>query len=252
MNLEIALDSHGSRTLAAALYKELRRDILTAKLLPGARLQVASLANRFQVSIAGIREALSRLVADGLVQAIDQRGFRVSPVLVEDLQDVTRTRIEIECLAIEKSISLGEPSWEAEIRDSLTVMTAIPYKDPAQPHGYNEAYIPPHDRFHAALVGACGSNWLLKFRQILHEQSERYRRLSVPLEFGRRGVEKEHRLLAKAVLSRDAKKATALLAAHYNATMQLVLKSSYPAHVGVSLATGHTRGGARLASSSRN
>jgi DNA-binding GntR family transcriptional regulator len=47
---------------------------------------------------------LSRLVADGLVQASDQRGFRVSPVSHQDLLDVSRTRIDIESLALRRSM----------------------------------------------------------------------------------------------------------------------------------------------------
>jgi DNA-binding GntR family transcriptional regulator len=158
--VEIQLTSQGPRTLAAAIYRQLRHDILTARLLPGARLQIAPLAARFDVSLAGVREALSRLVADGFVQAVDQRGFRVSPVSLDDLRDVTQTRIDIECLALSHSIERGGQAWEDEIRASLNAMLLVPYTDPSQPLGYNEAYVPLHDRYHAALIGACGSVWL--------------------------------------------------------------------------------------------
>src|SRR5688572_19680166 len=86
----------GARTLASAIYARLRADILSCRLRPGEKLLIGPLGRRFNVSIASVREALSRLVADGLVVAEDQRGFRVSPVSLADLRDVTNTRIELE------------------------------------------------------------------------------------------------------------------------------------------------------------
>src|SRR5881227_3354643 len=85
------------RSLTSAVQERLRSDILSTQLLPGQKLHIAGLAKQFSVSLAAVREALSRLVADGLVQASDQRGFRVSPVSA-DLRDVTQTRVDIEGL----------------------------------------------------------------------------------------------------------------------------------------------------------
>ena len=74
------------RSLTSAVQERLRADILSTRLLPGQKLHIAGLAKQFSVSLAAVREALSRLVADGLVQASDQRGFRVSPVSPADLR----------------------------------------------------------------------------------------------------------------------------------------------------------------------
>ena len=92
------------RSLTSAVQERLRADILSTRLLPGQKLHIAGLAKQFSVSLAAVREALSRLVADGLVQASDQRGFRVSPVSPADLRDVTQTRTDIEGLALRRSI----------------------------------------------------------------------------------------------------------------------------------------------------
>src|ERR1700749_1548704 len=94
--IALSADAQGPRTQTSAVYEQLRRDILSVRLLPGQKLHIAHLSKGFGVSLAASREALSRLVADGLVQAADQRGFRVSPVSNADLQDLPRTRIDIE------------------------------------------------------------------------------------------------------------------------------------------------------------
>ena len=100
--------TNGRRSLTSAVQERLRADILSTRLLPGQKLHIAGLAKQFSVSLAAVREALSRLVADGLVQASDQRGFRVSPVSPADLRDVTQTRVDIEGLALRRSIEHGD------------------------------------------------------------------------------------------------------------------------------------------------
>ena len=73
-----------------------------------------------------MREALSRLVADGLVQASDQRGFRVSPVSPADLADVTQTRIDIEGLALRRSIERGDQAWLTSVEKLSPTSTPSP------------------------------------------------------------------------------------------------------------------------------
>src|SRR5579864_4265974 len=113
--IDLGTDTLGPRTLTSAVCERLRKDILSARLSPGQKLNVAHLSKGFGVSLAATREALSRLVADGMVQASDQRGFRVSPVSIGDLEDVTRTRIDIEGLALRRSIERGGLDWLAAV-----------------------------------------------------------------------------------------------------------------------------------------
>jgi DNA-binding GntR family transcriptional regulator len=211
------------RTLTSAVQERLRADILSTRLLPGQKLHIAGLAKQFSVSLAAVREALSRLVADGLVQASDQRGFRVSPVSLADLADVTQTRIDIEGLALRRSIERGDAAWLAAVETAWEALKAVPYRYPDQPGVHYEEWVVRHRVFHRALVNACGSQWLLGFRDELHEQSERYRRLSIRREVGRtRDVEAEHAAIIEAVRRRDADAAVIALSKHFTITMEFV------------------------------
>jgi DNA-binding GntR family transcriptional regulator len=211
------------RSLTSAVQERLRADILSTRLLPGQKLHIAGLAKQFSVSLAAVREALSRLVADGLVQASDQRGFRVSPVSMADLADVTQTRIDIEGLALRRSIERGDAAWLAAVETAWEALKAVPYRYPDQPGVHYEEWVVRHRVFHRALVNACGSHWLLGFRDVLHEQSERYRRLSIRREVGRpRDVEAEHAAIVAAVRERDADAAVAALSRHFGITREFV------------------------------
>ena len=62
------------------------------------------------------------------------------------------------------------------VEASFAALSAVPQRDPNDPIKHNEVWIARHRIFHRAPVNACGSHWLLGFRDVLHEQSERYRR----------------------------------------------------------------------------
>ena len=74
---------------------------------------------------------------------------------------------------------------------------------------HNEAWTVMHGQFHAALVSACGLQWLMRFRNTLYEQSERYRRMAVAIKSTGRDIDAEHRAIVEAVLAGDAERATA-------------------------------------------
>jgi DNA-binding GntR family transcriptional regulator len=83
-----------------------------------------------------------------------------------------------------------------------------------------DAWTEAHRDFHRILVEACGSAWLLRFRDVLSDQAERYRRLSIRQDPGR-DVAAEHRRIVEAVLVRAPDQAVQSLAAHYRLTAQL-------------------------------
>jgi GntR family carbon starvation induced transcriptional regulator len=172
-----------------------------------------------------VREALSRLVADGWVKAIDQRGFRVCPVSIEDLQDITRTRIDVESIALRRSIEAGDLAWEGRILAAYHELSgATPQRVEALKDSML-AWSVSHRRFHGALVSACGSPWLLRFRDTLTDQSERYRKLSVSYATAPRDVDHEHKQIMQAALERDADACIAQITKHFQQTANVVLAS---------------------------
>jgi DNA-binding GntR family transcriptional regulator len=237
IDLEAGADGgSAARTLASAIYTRLRAEILGGRCKPSEKLLIAPLSRRFNVSLASVREALSRLVADGLVVAEDQRGFRVSPVSLADLTDVTHTRIELECLALRRSIARGDAAWERALAEAWRNLQSVPHTSADDRLRHSEAWSLMHGRYHAALVSACGLEWLMRFRATLYEQSERYRRLGLAVNPRPRDVHGEHRRIVEATLARDADAAARELAAHFERTAA-VIAEAYHAGEGFSACT---------------
>lgn len=84
----------------------------------GEKLRVEHLKEIYQTSAGTLREALALLVSDSLVVSQAQRGFRVAPMSLEDLVDITRTRALLECAALRESIEQGDDEWEARVVSS--------------------------------------------------------------------------------------------------------------------------------------
>lgn len=209
------------RSLTTAVLDRLRHDILTGQLAPGEKLRLEHLTDRYGSGRTPLREACSRLAAEGLVVASEQRGFRVAAVSRDDLLDLTRTRQRVEGLALRDAIARGGPTWEREIRDALERLTNVPR---ARRGGINPAWDERHRALHTALLGGSGSPWLMRFFGLLFDQSERYRRLSQVVAGATRDVEGEHEALVRAALERDAERAVALLTEHIAKTTDVVLR----------------------------
>src|SRR5438445_603484 len=89
------------RSLTARVYQDLKRDIMTCALRPGAEVYEGQLAERYGVSKTPIREALNTLRQEGYVRVLPRRGYVVAPVSVEDVQEVFHVRLLLEPSAAE-------------------------------------------------------------------------------------------------------------------------------------------------------
>jgi GntR family carbon starvation induced transcriptional regulator len=210
-----------SATLGEAAFRQLRADILGGKLRPGEKLLIERLRDGYAVGATPLREALSRLSSIGLVVAESQRGFRVAPVSLENLLDISRNRVWIEGLAVRAAIARGDRAWEAGIVAAAHRLRGAALTGPS---GVTEEWDRENRLFHEALVAACGSPQLLAFRDHLFDMSDRYRRLAVLDGLHGRDLDTEHDEIMQAVLARDAARAVALLEDHILGTTRATLE----------------------------
>jgi len=210
-------------SLTQAAYQRLRADLLACRIRPGERVRINDVCRQFEVSLGAVREALSRLTSEGLVVAEPQRGFRAAPITAEELRDLTMVRVDVEGHCLRRSIALGDLAWESQVVSTFHLLSRTPERVHDDPRRVSEAFSQAHGAFHAALVAACASPTLLRVRAQLFAQSERYRRLSVPLDAGERDLNAEHGAIAQAVLARDARTAVRLMTRHLECTTAIVL-----------------------------
>lgn len=209
-------------TLTSTVFDALRRAVITGEFAPGEKLRVRQLAQRFGTGLSPIREALNRLLHDGLVQQSDLRGFSVAPASEADLEELTKARLWANEKALRESIAHGDASWEESVLLAYHRLSRIEARLEGAPPDIDPAWDAAHAQFHLRLIAACGSRWLVGFCTQLFDLADRYRHLSrMAPQAGARRRNDEHRAIMEATLARDADKAAHLLNEHFLTTARL-------------------------------
>ena len=214
--------AHGTATRATSLYDQLRADLLAGALDPGSKLAIEALAEHYATSATPLREALNRLVSDGLVERREQRGFVVAGISEQDLSEITQTRCWLEDVALRASIAAHSTEWEEALVLAHHRLAKTPRSLSDKKFEDNPQWEPLHRAFHRALISGCGSRWLLNFCEQLADQHQRYRRLAAPRAFAKRNVPSEHQHLLQAALGGRADEAAALLKTHFERTARVI------------------------------
>ncbi|MEP2718311.1 FCD domain-containing protein [Pseudophaeobacter sp.] len=192
-------------TVVAMLASVLRRDISFGLLRPDEKLKLNALRQRYGGSNHSMRETLRLLSAEGLVAATAQRGFRVTSATEADLQDILFMRIQVEKMALEKALQLGDVAWEGRV---LAAHHAMRHCETVVQNDLSDLAALEWDNacrgFFYSLCEASGSPRLLDTQQKFYDQSRRFRLTLLRegrLDFQDRAA--QHHALLEAVLARD-------------------------------------------------
>lgn len=193
-------------------YRTLRAMIVTGELRPGEKLKIDGLRKRLDTGASPIREALSLLTSDNLVERIDQRGFRAAEVSAENFGEILQLRCVLEDLALRESIANHSQDWEeAAVLAHHRMARAQAEKA--------ESFEDLHKAFHMALLANAQSPILLKFCSQLYDLNIRYRFLAGhALSYRQRDVADEHAGILAAAIGHDADTASERLLNHYKLT----------------------------------
>lgn len=216
----------GPTSALLTTYERIKSDIIAGLHAPGTPLRVKWLQQHYCVSTSTLREVLSRLAGDGLVNAEDGRGFKVAPISLSDLKDVCDLRRLIESLAVGRSLENGNEQWEAALVASYHGLSKIERRlSSDQTPNLAVEWEAKNRDFHEALVAACPSERLLRFRRILYDESARYRQLSLTVALSLRDIHAEHKAIFEAALSRDVTLARRLTDEHVDRTVTVLMET---------------------------
>lgn len=193
-------------------YLLLRRMILVGELAPGEKLKIDALKKALDTGASPVREALSLLTSDQLVERIDQRGFRAASASKSNFEEILGLRCALEEMALRQSIAQSDGDWEDRV-------VLAHHRMVRQDRDNVEAYEETHKAFHMALLSDCRSPILIKFCNQLYDLNIRYRYLAgKALGYQRRDVNREHAAILAAAIDRNADLAVRRLVDHYRQT----------------------------------
>ena len=201
---------------ADAVYDRLKTDILRGHYPPGEKLLMSELKSRYELGVGPLREVLAKLVAEHLVVAVNQKGYRVATMSVAEMSDVYEARARLEAMIVGMAVERGDDEWEARIVAAAHTLAKV--AEVRTPQEMIELWDARHKAFHDAIASGCGSKSLLQARSFLMDQAERYRQLwlkrTVLSEEALQIKREEHAALMDVVLKRDAQVASEMILAH--------------------------------------
>lgn len=156
-------------------YRLLREAIIEGHYEPGSPLRHSELTKALGVSLIPIREAIRRLEVERLVDSVPNKGARVAPISLRDVNDVYQTRIALETEALRRAWPNLTPELVEEISDVRESMVERVRRD-------DETFYDLHRRVHFDIYEASHSPWLVHLIEIVWSHTERYRRAAAKFD----------------------------------------------------------------------
>ena len=215
---ELALppDAH---TLADAVVQAVRDGVAAGELVPGTTYSVYQLADLLGVSRSPAREGLLRLAEAGLVEIRRNRGFRVLPPSVHDIEEIIDIRLALEPPAARRAAERGTDEQHATIRSALDAMAG------AAARGDDACFWPADRTLHDLLLRTSGRH---RTAAIVERLRTTTALLGPPTTASGRTlleIHAEHEPVVTAVLARDGAGAEAAMRAHLEATRDLLVRN---------------------------
>jgi len=198
-------------------YLALREDIMDWRLEPGTVLAEVEQSERLGISRTPLREALSRLAADGLVAAQGGRGLIVTTVSVANIVQLFELRQVLEQQAARLAAERRDVTVFQSLRDEFREAPAL-----LDDH---EAYYGLVTRFDAAVDTAADNSYLIGALRSLRPHLLRLRRVSQDNRERLRDAAGEHLLIVEAIVEGDAELAASATHVHLHQSLQTVLAS---------------------------
>lgn len=201
-------DAQPHVSLRDQAYRALKRMIITCALRPGEILVEASLSQDLDIGRTPIRQAIDRLLSDGLVEVIPRKGTIVKPVSLDEILNIIDVRLANETYFVRKAAELAGPEVLAQLRRSLDLqLAAAKALDIERIAGLDQ-------HFHALITATTRNPVVGDLLRNLWERSARMWFISLSANAQHLRICAEHAAIADAIAQHDPDLAEAAMRAH--------------------------------------
>jgi DNA-binding GntR family transcriptional regulator len=193
---------------ASIIADQLRSGIMNGLFAPGQQMGEVQLAQQLGVSRGLLREAMQRLVQEGLLRSERYRGLFVIDLNSDDVWDIYLAREGVERAAVRALLRKATTAEMEPLAEIVRHMEAVG-------QGKGKPSLAELDlRFHAELVEASGSPRLRRVMQSLLVETKMCQTKVEGLYRHSAELVAEHRDICEALLARDEARALELVSAH--------------------------------------
>ena len=212
MAIEVGAPLKFRTSTAEVVTKQMRQDLLDGTIPAGSRILARSLAERFQVSIVPVREAIKRLVAEGLLVSSPQRATFAAEIGFEDISGVYDVRQILEVELARRAVALADDAALEKCDAALTVLLSAELKKPE--------FFEAHRRFHWCLIEPAASAVAQQVLERLWTNVDRYMSVAIQSlgdqqqQAYRKNFNESHSHLAQMFKKRDENGLRELMTSH--------------------------------------
>ncbi len=211
-------DDMAGKPLGEIVFETIRQAIIQGDLKPGQRLMEIQMAEELGVSRTPVREAIRKLELEGFVSMVPRKGAYVTPLSIEDLEDMMQIRAALEALAAQlAAVKASDEEVEELCRTNDLFEQAVMDND--------EREIMKSDiRFHDALYSASGNAKLKMLTNSLREQMQRIRVLYIKNIPDKKELIGQHARVIQAIKEHDGEIARDVSRDHISTTESDMVK----------------------------
>ena len=198
------------------VYDQVRRMAMNFEFMPDERINESSLSTTLGASRTPLREALNRLVAEGLLTFQNGRGFFCRSLSPERIMDLYEARVAIECEVLRLSVKRASDEALQPLSD---------YLDETEPFYENSdmatELLEMDESFHIRLAQLSENAELVNILRNINDRIRYVRLVDIKMILGRRQIGKKagaslsaHRIIFDALANRDESKAVSAMRAH--------------------------------------
>ena len=206
-------------SLSEQAYLRLRQEILICNLAPGEVVSERELARRYEMSKTPIREALTQVCREGLMQRLPGRGYMVAPITIKDIRELFDLRLILETAAAERAVQNPSPHLIALLKESSTV--SYSFDDPESRVSFLEA----NRSFHLTLAEAAGNLRLERMLEDLLVEMDRLFHLGLRLRDSSQEMMEEHQEVVAALEACDVEMVRNVLTLQITASQNRIMEA---------------------------
>ncbi|MBO1267918.1 GntR family transcriptional regulator [Arthrobacter cavernae] len=199
-------DPQPRNTGAHLVYSELKRRILSLELKPGERIYEPAMAAALQLSRTPLREAIRRLISEGLLEQQATGGVLVPLLDEKAISELYDVRAALESLMAREACARATTADIEKLQGILERNAAmVGFADEAMKYGV---------ALHATIAGIAANSWAQRFHEQISSHVERYRHFTNNSPERREQALADHRILVEAVASKEPEKAAKIAFDH--------------------------------------
>jgi DNA-binding GntR family transcriptional regulator len=210
-------------TLSEKVYKAFKRDIIHGVYQPGEPLTEKVLAKRYKGSRTPVRESALRLQQERLLRIVPNRGYFVSQITLQELNEIYEYRIAVECAAAELAAMKG---GDAELLARLIELANTSYRTDSR-ESYVQ-FIEADTSFHLGIARLSRNQMLVRAVNEARSQMERIMYAAIDIHYYGEVPAREHQEIVKAIQEHNPELARKRMYDHISQSKDKVLRLAAP------------------------